>query len=36
MEGGKSKPKKTKLDQLGCNQNAAEACPVQCIKIIKA
>jgi ferredoxin len=36
MEGSKSKPKKTKVDQLGCNQKAAEACPVQCIKIIKA
>ena len=23
------------VDKLGCNQEAADACPVQCIKIIK-
>jgi ferredoxin len=33
---GKSKPKKTKLDEIGCNQDAADNCPVQCIKIVKA
>jgi ferredoxin len=36
MEGNKSKPKKTKIDKLGCNQEAADSCPVQCIKIVKA
>jgi ferredoxin len=33
MKGSKSKPKKTELNDLGCNQQAADACPVQCIKI---
>jgi ferredoxin len=33
---GKSKPKKTELDDIGCNQAAADACPVQCIHIQKA
>jgi len=33
MKGSKSKPKKTELNDLGCNQEAADACPVQCIKI---
>ncbi len=36
MKGSKSKPKKTELNDLGCNQQAADACPVQCIKIKKA
>ncbi len=31
----KSKPKKTELDSIGCNQAAADACPVSCIHIIK-
>lgn len=31
---GKSKPKKTVLDKIGCNQQAADGCPVSCIKII--
>jgi len=31
---GKSNPKKTELIDLGCNQQAADACPVQCIKIV--
>lgn len=34
-EDGKSMPKKTELDDPGCNQDAADACPVQCIKILK-
>lgn len=33
---GKSKPKKTELDEIGNNQSAADACPGQCIKITKA
>ncbi|MBU2561722.1 MAG: ferredoxin [Nanoarchaeota archaeon] len=32
---GKSKPKKTDIDSLGCNQSAADSCPVQCIRVIK-
>jgi ferredoxin len=35
MKGDKSAPKKTTLDEVGCNQDAADACPVQCIKIKK-
>ncbi|MCX6712038.1 MAG: ferredoxin [Candidatus Woesearchaeota archaeon] len=31
----KSKPKKTKLNEVGCNEEAASVCPVQCITIIK-
>jgi len=34
-DDGKSKPKKTELDDIGCNQEAADACPVGCIKISK-
>jgi ferredoxin len=26
-------PKKTKVEEVGCNQVAAETCPVSCIKI---
>ena len=33
---GKSKPKKTALKDIGCNQEAADACPVGCIKIVKS
>ncbi len=32
-DDGKSKPKKTELEEVGCNQAAADTCPVQCIKI---
>ena len=35
MEGGKAKPKKVELDEIGCNQEAANVCPVQIIKIVK-
>lgn len=35
MKGGKSYPKKTELDDLGCNKEAADACPTQAIKIKK-
>jgi ferredoxin len=34
-DDGKSRPKKTELDELGCNQEAADECPVQCIHIEK-
>jgi ferredoxin len=32
-DDGKSRPKKTELGELGCNKEAADACPVSCIKI---
>jgi ferredoxin len=35
-DDGKSRPKKISLDDIGCNQEAADACPVSCIKIKKA
>jgi len=35
MKGDKSKPKKTELTDIGCNQEAADVCPVQCIEIKK-
>ena len=33
MIEGKSKVKKAKVDKIGCSQEAADSCPVQCIKI---
>jgi len=36
MKGDKSRPKKKELTDLGCNQEAANVCPVQCIEIKKA
>ncbi|MFH1225068.1 MAG: ferredoxin [Candidatus Diapherotrites archaeon] len=33
MRGAKSKPKKTTLNEAGCNKQAADSCPVQCIKV---
>ena len=35
-EDGKSKPKKILLEDKGCNEEAANVCPVGCIKIEKA
>ena len=32
-DDGKSKPKKTELDELGCNKQAADSCPVSCITV---
>lgn len=32
-EDGKTSPLKTKLEELGCNQEAVRGCPVQCIRI---
>ena len=29
----KAKPKKTELEEVGCNKEAAEGCPVQAIEI---
>lgn len=33
MAGDKSKPKKNQIKEMGCNKEAADSCPVQCIKI---
>jgi ferredoxin len=33
MQGDKAKPVKTELDNIGCNQEAADVCPVQCIQV---
>jgi len=33
MKDNKAHAKKTELDDLGCNKEAADSCPVQCIKI---
>jgi ferredoxin len=35
MKEGKAIPKKIEIskDEINCNKNAAEACPVQCINI---
>lgn len=35
MGGAKAKPKKHEVKELGCNKEAMDACPVQCIKIKK-
>ena len=34
-DDGKAKPKKTSLDEVGCNKAAADACPVHCIEIVE-
>jgi ferredoxin len=36
MKGDKSYPKKIELNDIECNQEAVDVCPVQCIKIKKA
>ena len=33
VNGGKSHPKKEIVDEVGCNQNAADGCPAQAIKV---
>ena len=33
MKSGKSNVVKAVVEELGCNKDAAEGCPVQCIKI---
>ena len=35
-DDSKASPKKTVIEKEGCNKQAAEACPVQIIKIVKA
>jgi ferredoxin len=34
-DDGKAKPIKIQLPEVGCNKEAADACPVQCIKVIE-
>ena len=34
-DDGKSMPLETEVDEIGCNQDAANSCPVGCIKIVK-
>ncbi len=33
LRGDKGVPKSTKIRNVSCNQEAADACPVQCIRI---
>ncbi len=33
MHGDKSAPRNKKVKRVSCNQDAADACPVQCIRI---
>ena len=33
MDGDKAKAKETEVDEKGCNEAAADSCPVSCIKI---
>lgn len=33
MKGDKAEPKKADVDDIGCNMEAAENCPVTCIHI---
>jgi ferredoxin len=35
MDGDKAKPVKAEVEELGCNQEAADGCPVSAIKVVK-
>ena len=35
MEEGKAVAKQSKVEEIGCNQEGADVCPVDAIKIIK-
>ena len=35
LKDGKASPKKTELDDIGCNREAEEICPVKAIRIIE-
>ena len=35
MKGNKANPKKVEVADIGCNQDAVDACPVSCIRIEK-
>ncbi|RMF06146.1 ferredoxin [Candidatus Woesearchaeota archaeon] len=34
-EKNKARPKKTELEEVGCNQDAADNCPANCIRVVK-
>ena len=34
-DDGKAYPQKKELDEIGCNKEAVEICPTQCIEIIE-
>ena len=34
-DDGKASPKKTKLDEMGCNKDAEDSCPVTCITVVE-
>jgi len=33
LKDGKAKPKKSSVQEIGCNQDAADTCPMNCIEI---
>ena len=33
---GKARPKEAEVEEAGCNKEAADLCPVQCIKVEEA
>ena len=35
QDDGKSSPKSTEPEEVGCNEKAADACPVNCITVKK-
>ena len=35
LEEGKASVKESEVDDIGCNQEAADVCPVQAIKVVK-
>jgi len=35
MDEGKAKAKKAEVEEIGCNQEAADVCPVEAIKVTK-
>jgi len=35
MNDDKAKPVKSEVDDIGCNQEAADGCPVSAIKVVK-
>jgi ferredoxin len=35
LEDGKAHPKESQVEDIGCNQEAADTCPLQCIEIVK-
>lgn len=35
MDGDKAKAKQTEVDDLGCNKDAADVCPVNAIRVVE-